>query len=70
MRAKKKTKVLTTPCTSASVTMSPLATWLTSCASTASTSSRVMLRRRPVLTATSAESRLMPVAKAFGSGAS
>jgi len=52
------------------VTMSPLATWLTSCASTASASSRSIARSRPVETATSALLRLAPVAKALISGAS
>jgi len=52
------------------VTISPLATWLTSCPRTASTSSRFMLLKRPVLTATRALLRLIPVAKAFGEGES
>jgi hypothetical protein len=66
MRDRKMTKVLTTPWISVSVTMSPLPTWLTSCASTASTSSLLMLCNRPVDTATSELLRLGPVAKAFG----
>ena len=69
-RERKITKVLTTPWISASVTMSPLATWETSCASTASASLRSMARKSPVDTATSALLRLMPVAKALTSGAS
>ncbi len=69
-REKKMTKVFSTPWISASVTMSPLATCETSCASTASASSRSMALSRPVDTATSALLRRMPVAKAFTSGAS
>ena len=49
------------------VTMSPLATCATSWPMTASTSSRVMPRNRPVETATSAEFLNAPVAKALGS---
>ena len=64
------TNVLTTPCISASVTISPLATWVISCARTASISSLCILLRRPLLTATRALLRLIPVAKAFTSGAS
>ena len=70
MREKKITKVLTTPCIRVRVIMSPLATWLTSWASTASASSEVMLFMRPVLTATSALLRFHPVAKALISGES
>src|SRR5213076_662806 len=69
-RDRKITKVLTTPCTSDRVTMSPLATWVISCPSTASISSRLMRCRSPLLTATRAALRLAPVAKAFGSGES
>ena len=69
-RERKMTKVLTTPWISASVTMSPLATWLTSWPSTASASSRLIPLSRPVLTATSALFLFMPVAKALTSGAS
>ncbi len=68
MRDRKTTKVLTTPWIRVSVTMSPLATWLTSWPSTASASSVVICCNRPVLIATSAALRLAPVAKAFGSG--
>ena len=50
--------------------MSPFATWLTSCPSTASASSADMFASSPVLTATSALLRFMPVAKALISGAS
>ena len=49
--------------------MSPLATWLTSCPSTAWTSPRSIRSSSPVLTATSALSRLAPVANAFATGA-
>ena len=70
MRDRKMTKVFTTPWISVSVTMSPLATCVISCPSTASTSLRFMLCRSPELTATSAASRRAPVAKAFGSGES
>ena len=70
MREKKNTKVFTTPWISVSVTMSPFATWLTSCASTASASCCDMLASSPVLTATSDASRRAPVANAFGSGES
>ena len=70
MRDSTMTKVLMTPCISASVIMSPLATCETSCASTASTSFFCIFRKRPVLTATSARLRRAPVAKAFMSGAS
>src|SRR3972149_161363 len=52
----------------ASVTMSPFATWLISCPSTASASSLSMAASNPVLTATRALLRLMPVAKALMSG--
>ncbi|CSA58006.1 Uncharacterised protein [Vibrio cholerae] len=69
-RDKKITKVFTTPCISVMVTMSPLAMWLTSCANTASASSRVMLCSNPVETATRESSRFAPVANAFMSGAS
>ena len=62
--------MFTTPWISVSVTMSPLATCVISWPSTASTSLRLMLCRRPELTATSAASRRAPVAKAFGSGES
>ena len=48
--------------------MSPLAMCETSWARTASASSRVMFCSRPVLTATRASSRFMPVAKALMSG--
>ena len=41
-RAKKTTNVLTTPCISVNVTISPLPTCAISCAKTASTSSRVI----------------------------
>ena len=64
------TNVLSTPWISAIVTMSPLATWLISWPSTASASSRLMLCRRPVETATSDLLRFQPVAKALMSGAS
>ena len=64
------TKVFSTPCSSAIVTMSPLATWLTSWASTASASARSIARNRPVDTATRELLRLGPVAKALISGAS
>ena len=47
--------------------MSPLAMWATSWAMTASTSSWVMFCNKPVDTATKAESRKAPVAKALGS---
>ncbi len=70
VREKKMTKVLTTPCSRVIVTMSPLATWLTSWASTASTSRLSIACSRPVETATSALLRKAPVAKALGSGAS
>ena len=66
-REMKMTKVLTTPWISVRVTMSPLAMCATSCASTASASSRVMFCSRPVDTATSELLLLAPVAKAFGS---
>ena len=66
--AKKNTKVFTTPWISASVTMSPLAIWVTSWPITASASSWLICCNRPVDTATSALLRLMPVAKAFMSG--
>ena len=56
-----------TPWISVSVTIFPLATWATSCASTASASSRVMLCSRPVETATSELLRLGPVVNALGS---
>ena len=61
------TKVFITPWISAMVTMSPLATCATSWPMTASTSSRVMPRSRPVETATRAEFLNAPVAKALGS---
>ena len=67
-RARKITKVLSTPWIRAMVTMSPLATWLTSCASTASASSRLIARSRPVDTATRELLRVGPVAKALISG--
>src|SRR5690606_37247905 len=69
-RASTITKVLSTPCSRAMVTMSPLATCATSWPSTASASLALMLRSRPVDTATSALLRLAPVAKALISGAS
>ena len=69
-RDRKITKVLTTPCTSVRVTMSPLATCVISWPSTASTSWRFMRCSSPLLTATRAALRLAPVAKAFGSGES
>ena len=50
--------------------MSPLATWLTSWASTASASGRVMLCSKPELTATRALLREAPVAKALTWGES
>ena len=50
--------------------MSPLATWETSCPRTASTSDLFMSRSRPVLTATSALLRNIPVANAFGAAES
>src|SRR6266852_2110823 len=65
-RDRKYTKVLSTPWIRVSVTMSPLATWLISWPSTASTSSRLIDSSRPVETATSAEFLNAPVAKAFG----
>ena len=69
-RASTMTKVFNTPCNSAIVTMSPLATWLISWPSTASASSRSICCSRPVDTATSALLRLAPVAKALISGPS
>src|SRR3954471_1004734 len=66
MRERKITKVFTTPWIRVSVTMSPLLTWVISCPITASTSSRFMVCRRPVETATSAEFLNAPVAKALG----
>ena len=70
MRARKITNVFSTPWMSAMVTMSPLATWLTSWPSTASASSRLIARSNPVETATSELLRLGPVANALISGAS
>ncbi|MCY1446818.1 hypothetical protein D9M71_634050 [compost metagenome] len=67
IRAKNITKVFTTPCTSARVTMSPLATWPISWASTALTSSGEKRSSRPWLTATSASFLFHPVAKALAS---
>ena len=64
------TKVLTTPWIKAKVTISPFETWLTSWAKTASTSSCVIERINPVLTATKALFLFIPVANALGSGAS
>ncbi len=64
------TKVFSTPCSRVMVTMSPLATWLTSWPSTASISSWLMPRSNPVDTATSALLRFAPVAKALTSGES
>src|SRR5690554_2447185 len=64
-RAKNITKVFTTPCTSARVTMSPLATWPISWASTARTSSGRMRLSRPAETATRASFLFQPVAKAL-----
>jgi hypothetical protein len=55
------------PGSSVSVTMSPLAMWATSCARTASASSRVMLCNSPVDTATRELFLVAPVAKALGS---
>ena len=46
--------------------MSPLATWLISCPSTASISSLFMFCNRPMLIATSASFLFQPVAKALG----
>ncbi len=66
-RARKTTNVLTTPWISDSVTMSPLATCVTSWPSTASISSRDIALSNPVETATSAEFLNAPVAKALGS---
>src|SRR2546426_5983559 len=65
-RDRKNTKVLSTPCMSVRVTMSPLETWVISWPRTASTSSRLIDSSRPVETATSAEFLNAPVAKAFG----
>ena len=62
------TNVFTTPCISASVTMSPLAACATSCPSTASASFRVICCSKPVDTAMSELFLLMPVAKALTSG--
>src|SRR5882672_1287094 len=65
-RDRKNTKVLSTPWMRVRVTMSPLATWVISWPSTASTSSRLIDSSKPVETATSAEFLNAPVAKAFG----
>jgi len=65
IRERKMTKVFNTPCNSPIVTMSPLATWATSWPSTASASSGVILRSKPLLTATRALLRFIPVAKAL-----
>ena len=70
MRDRKITNVFTTPWISASVTMSPLATWVSSCPSTAWIASLSIEASSPVLTATSALSRRGPVANAFGCGES
>ena len=64
-REKKMTNALRTPCTRASVTMSPFATWLISCPSTALSSSRVICPMMSVDTATSAWFLNAPVANAF-----
>ena len=61
------TKVFITPWIRVIVTMSPLATWATSCPITASTSWRCIDCSRPVDTATSAEFLKAPVANALGS---
>ena len=70
MRAARITSVFSTPWISAMVTMSPFATWPISWPSTAATCSRSICSSRPVLTATSELFFVMPVAKAFISGAS
>ena len=62
------TKALITPCSRVMVTMSPLATWLISWASTASSSAGGIPLRMPVDTATRARLGEGPVAKAFHSG--
>ena len=59
--------MLTTPWSNARVTISPLATWLTSWPEHGLDLTLVEAAQKPVLTATSALFRLMPVAKAFGS---
>src|SRR5699024_5911652 len=64
--ARNTTKVLTTPCISVRVTISPLATWATSWPKTAVTSSSFIVSSRPVETATKASFLNAPVANALG----